>query len=107
MIAGDEVGAVACGQPGQWRCVQRQFLYLPVDQITGHGDQVRLQTVDAIDDLLDEAAFDRRSDMHIADLSDRKAVQFLRKIAHGDVDGDDVGAAARNCQSHQRDEHGE
>ncbi len=84
------------GQPGQRRGVRRQLLHRAVDQITGHGDQVRLQAVDERHDPLDEATLDRRPDMHVADLSDRKAVQSLRKSDHRDVDIDDLGPAASN-----------
>ena len=41
-----------------------------VDQIAGHRDEIGAQAVDRIDDGIDIALSDCRTDMHVADLRD-------------------------------------
>ena len=52
VVAGHEVDAVAAAQAREGRDLVRQQLDLAVDEIAGHGDEVRRERVHARDELL-------------------------------------------------------
>ena len=107
MIAGDEIGAVARGQPRHRLGVPRKLRDAAVDQVAGHGDHVGFEIVHRVDDRRNIVALDRRSDVDVADLRDREAVQSRRQIGDRHVDGTHLRAPARVDESHQRCNAGE
>src|SRR5207244_3810720 len=68
VIAGDDEHAVARAQIPQRFDRVAQIIDMAVDEITGDDDRVSFQRVGALDQRFDEAALNRRADVHIAPL---------------------------------------
>ena len=101
VVAGDEVGAMTGGQARQGRRMPGQLRHRAVAQVTGHGDQVRPQAIDPIDQLLHETALDGRTHVHVAELGDGKPMQPVGKTLDGNVDVYQP-RPARHGQAHRR-----
>src|SRR5690348_16185084 len=53
MITGDEVRAIPCAEPPQRRGMARKVAYRTIDDVAGHGDEVRLEVVYSVYDGID------------------------------------------------------
>src|SRR5579859_657219 len=106
VVASDEVGAMARGEPRERRGVRSKPLNASIHQVAGYGDQVRLQVVDGIDDAADVAVLDRRADMDVADLHDAEAMQARRQSLDRYIDVADPRPPAGIDESCNRQEGG-
>ena len=80
VVPGDEEDAVRRAKPGQRLDRVAEIFDIAVDQVAGDRDRIGVQPVGPIDQRLDEAALDCRSDVNVAPLHDAIALQLLRQI---------------------------
>jgi hypothetical protein len=102
VVAGDEKGAVPRRQPRQGQRVLGEVGDAAVDQIPGHGNQVRVELVHCIDDRVEVVALDRRADVNVGDLRYREPVQRRGEIRNRHVHPAHAGAPARIEETHER-----
>ena len=82
VVAGHKESSVGGGQLCQWCNVVPQFLDASVDQITGDGHHVCLQTIDPVHDALQVLGLDGGTDVDVADLGYGKALQGLWQVGN-------------------------
>ena len=85
VVPGDEVDAVASSKARERFDLIVQQTLTAIDQVSGHGHQIRVEGVDTLDQMLGEASIEDRADVDIGDLDDSEAVQSRRPALEGDL----------------------
>src|ERR1700722_9503272 len=73
VVPSDQERTMARRQSPKRTRMRGELGHRAIHDVTGHGDQVRLERVDGVDDLFPVTALDRRADVNVADLYDREA----------------------------------
>ena len=79
----------------------REVAHAAIDQISGDRDHVHPEAIHSLDDRLHEIPLDGGSNVDIADLGDREALQWRRKIGERHLHIDHRSHAARHEESDQ------
>ena len=99
MVARDDVGPVPRLEPRERLGVLREIAHAAIDDIAGDRNHVRPEAIHSLDDRLHEITLDGGSYVDVADLGDREALQWRRKIGERHLHVDHRSHTARHEES--------
>ena len=76
VIAGDHVDAQGRRESAQRACVRRDILGTIVDEVAGHGDQIRVERAGRLDDAIEEPPRRVRAHVQVGKLHDAQPVEL-------------------------------
>src|SRR5258708_1624706 len=96
MVSRNQKHAAWRGHRSENRCVYLEILRPFIDDVSGHGDQVRIHRRDLAGDSLETLPGQVRADVQIGELDDTKAIELRWKVGQfGDELADDERACSQ------------